>query len=601
MKKIYLALIAASMVFASCDMMEDGLSSDQKAEVARETGSAYAADSTYCYDGAVASDAASLGAASPAHASHLVIGFTQNAVAQSTGLTGSLTVSVKDAAGNTHTMTSDIAKSDVALKYLEGHCSVNMKDALGMIGASADGTGTITINMGGLVCAAGDQAGRNMPTFNKKIAIAPMWTSGDVASIATKSSTAGKLVILTLNGAAAAGEDGIKVESLPAPSAGALPAGLTAADFVFHHIGEDGKSIAFSCNKDLKDADFEGSLVVSGIKPLTSEEEYTHTFDLMCSPTEAKFCNNKALKSGYNLAVSSDVLKACGAISEMAIVVASDTTDDNGWASVAAGANWAAASGAGCYLDKTKAADGTTQWTWTITDAAQIAALVNNGLYIEAGSAATAVTVTATVGEPVPPQFGQTKSVAIDEATLGYGTAADVTVASADTGVATAAVVGGNIVITSVAAGSTTVTCSLAGATSTATIAVTVNAKTGKVSDANVTQKWVKKTKDESLGSISFGSGPTVCVSSKFNVGKVTAIHFGAASMSGSAKWDLWYGAGGVTGGDWIGNTTWDGDISGHSADVPAANIAAVVSKGLAIEGNSGVTGTVTVTITYIQ
>lgn len=304
--------------FASCDQLQDELSSEQLKDQKSGIGSVSASSTTYYYDGSENDSVKGKEA-------HLVLDLSQIADATDAAVKYTLEYSTgSDSDKVEYSSAGSLAGtlSDSKTKYY-----INLAPAINLIdgtGEPAYGDIAYTFILSGLTNASGnDYNGRSFPSFSKTVKFAPLYTT-DSLEFSSKSLPVGSEIKIPLNG---------EISEVAETVTAAVTSGSVTANFTAK-VSSDGKAIVLTSKNDLSGEEFTVDFTITGIKPVGAKEEYEHTF------SGVKFTNLKEVKIEKTLAltgeaqelVSADELSEYTSISKLkAYVKLSGSVSGNWW------------------------------------------------------------------------------------------------------------------------------------------------------------------------------------------------------------------------------------------------------------------------------
>lgn len=302
-----IAAILSAFMFFGCDQLQDSLSSEQQEEMDENIGYAYLDGTTWYYDGISTTDFSSTEGAA------LAVNFTKKVEMAGTrtledngtysydyDLSGSFTVNYTSTTGQTSSVVTEITAGKIILDTNDEESSVSagtlsadgkifrlnmtpickLLDANTLAGNAIDGVNTVEIKLqSGFVCAEGDQKGRTLPKFDKKIMVKPLYedetiTKGVIFSSA--SSTAGKYITIPTNGSVSFADGAAVAFATDDDSIS-----LTSNNF---SLITSGNSLSVLCDVDLINKDFIGKFTISGFVPELNASSYTRTFTVDITP-----------------------------------------------------------------------------------------------------------------------------------------------------------------------------------------------------------------------------------------------------------------------------------------------------------------------------
>ena len=290
---------------ASCDTLQDSLSSEQKAELIEETGSASIGGKVWYFDGISTSDFSKTEGAS------LAVSFSKKVamvgtreiaddgtVTNNYELSGSLTSNYISKTGQTSSVVTKISGGKIILDSVSspivsvsaGELSadgktfrLNMTPIAYLLDAETtkgNVIDSVEVKLNGFVCDEGKQKGRSIAALSQKIAVKPFYDDETITEgvvFTTINSTLGKLISIPTKGSVSL-TSGAKLEFSSTDSSAS---GLSSSDFT---LGTDSKGITISCSKDLKGKTFSGTFKISGFVPELNASSYTRTFKVRFEP-----------------------------------------------------------------------------------------------------------------------------------------------------------------------------------------------------------------------------------------------------------------------------------------------------------------------------
>lgn len=270
--------------FASCDQLQDELSSEQLKDQKSGIGSVSASSTTYYYDGSENDSVKGKEA-------HLVLDLSQIADATDAAVKYTLEYSTgSDSDKVEYSSAGSLAGtlSDSKTKYY-----INLAPAINLIdgtGEPAYGDIAYTFILSGLTNASGnDYNGRSFPSFSKTVKFAPLYTT-DSLEFSSKSLPVGSEIKIPLNG---------EISEVTETVTAAVTSGSVTANFTAK-VSSDGKAIVLTSKNDLSGEEFTVDFTITGIKPVGAKEEYEHTF------SGVKFTNLKEVKIEKTLALTGE-------------------------------------------------------------------------------------------------------------------------------------------------------------------------------------------------------------------------------------------------------------------------------------------------------
>lgn len=248
--------------FASCDQLQDELSSEQLKDQKSGIGTVSASSTTYYYDGSENDSVKGKEA-------HLVLDLSQIADATDAAVKYTLEYSIgSDSDKVEYSSAGSLAGtlSDSKTKYY-----INLAPAINLIdgtGEPAYGDIAYTFILSGLTNASGnDYNGRSFPSFSKTVKFAPLYTT-DSLEFSSKSLPVGSEIKIPLNG---------EISEVAETVTAAVTSGSVTANFTAK-VSSDGKAIVLTSKNDLSGEEFTLDFTITGIKPVGAKEEYSHTF-----------------------------------------------------------------------------------------------------------------------------------------------------------------------------------------------------------------------------------------------------------------------------------------------------------------------------------
>ncbi|WP_296328291.1 hypothetical protein [uncultured Treponema sp.] len=305
--KFFLAagILSGGLLFASCDTLQDSLSSEQKADLIEETGSASIAGKVWYYDGISTTDFSKTEGAS------LAVSFSKKTAMVGTReitddgdiiynyeLSGSLTSNYISKTGQSSSVVTKISGGKIILDSVSspvvsvsaGSMSadgrtfrLNMTPIAYLLDAetvNGNVIDSVEIKLNGFVCDEGKQKGRAIAALSQKIAVKPFYdneTITDGIVFTTISSTLGKVISIPTKGSVGLTSDA-KIEFSSDDSAAST---LSSSNFA---LGTDSNAITISCAEELKGKTFSGSFKISGFVPELNASSYTRTFKVNFEP-----------------------------------------------------------------------------------------------------------------------------------------------------------------------------------------------------------------------------------------------------------------------------------------------------------------------------
>ena len=266
MKKAYLATVASITLlfaFASCDSLQDSLSSEQLADQKEGIGSLSADSAVYYFNGTESGDISGTEA-------HLVLNLSQIANADDAAVSYNLAYTMGSKDDKKDYTTSGSVKG--TLSESKSKYYVDLSPAINLIDgeknpAYSDISYTVTVS--GLKNASGnDYDGRTFPTFTQSVKFAPLYNS-EIATFSTKSAPAGTTFEIPLNGKITAVD--------PAVTATATDGTLPSTTFTAS-VSADGTKIVVTTSEAISGEEFTADLALTGIKTVGAKEAYSHTF-----------------------------------------------------------------------------------------------------------------------------------------------------------------------------------------------------------------------------------------------------------------------------------------------------------------------------------
>ena len=364
------ALISFLFALASCEQLQDSLSSELNAKMLEETGSPSLVEKAWYYAGTAGEDVST-------QTGFLRINYGQQVKAGEGGLSGSLTIAYTDySSGNETTVKKSLAGG---MASGTDFC-LDMTPVIEMLNGTTfkNGTASVQVSLSGLICNAGKQAGRNVSSLNTNIKIKPLFTS-DSFDINSKSAVAGTKFAIPLNGAVSLTSNAsISVSNSDVGTCSL--AGLSA----------DGKSIYFVSDTDLSGKSVETTVTVSGILPVTDvvEQEYSWTVNFV------PFLYSGAYSGTENISC----IVPASELSDLEITSLTISATDCDWSNVS-GKWWIWAYSSSSEANATEVEwKANTYYTTTVTDSDAIAAFKASGIYLKA-SANMSCTLNITYGK----------------------------------------------------------------------------------------------------------------------------------------------------------------------------------------------------------
>ena len=305
--KFFLAagILSGGLLFASCDTLQDSLSSEQKADLIEETGSASIEGKVWYYDGISTTDF------SKTEGAALAVSFSKKAaligtreisddgtVTYNYELNGSLTSNYISKTGQSSSVVTKISGGKIILDSVSspvvsvsaGSMSadgrtfrLNMTPIAYLLDAetvNGNVIDSVEIKLNGFVCDEGKQKGRAIAALSQKIAVKPFYdneTITDGIVFTTISSTLGKVISIPTKGSVGLTSDA-KIEFSSDDSAAST---LSSSNFA---LGTDSNAITISCAEELKGKTFSGSFKISGFVPELNASSYTRTFKVNFEP-----------------------------------------------------------------------------------------------------------------------------------------------------------------------------------------------------------------------------------------------------------------------------------------------------------------------------
>ena len=271
------ALVAA---LASCSQLQNNLSSEMNAELLSETGSPSLSGKTWYYNGCSTENLTS-------STGYLKINYGQKIRESSKGISGNFLISYTSSSGVLMTATESLSGGFVSedgksycldmspvikkLDYAKTTSSNTGKTTVTQ--TFKDGIASVTVTLSGLVCDAGDQKGRTISTFNKKISIMPLYTKATLETnfCNTTGAIAGTRFYIPVEGEV----------TIDTSSAKLVVSGTNVpkdVNFSLNGVSNDGKKIYFVADQDLSGKMFNAKISVYGIAPKTSGVTYSKSF-----------------------------------------------------------------------------------------------------------------------------------------------------------------------------------------------------------------------------------------------------------------------------------------------------------------------------------
>lgn len=298
-----LANFALLLGMASCEMLQDSLSSEQAKKQAEDTGVASINGDTWFFDGISTTDFSKTEGATFALLFNRKVAVDATKVTADDGtetytnkLTGSLTATYTTLIEGTETVSIPIAEGKMKLgkdvSVPAGELSkddkvfrLNMKPIANLLDASTAKRNEISleVKLSGFVCPDGKQKGRAVGLFKKTVSVKPFYLDEvvtDGITFSTMNVTTGKKIVIPTQGKVSLTNDAALIFASDDSVASSL--GLTSNNFALA-VGENGTSLVISCDKELKGKDFVGKLKISGIVPALNGSSYTRTFKVVFS------------------------------------------------------------------------------------------------------------------------------------------------------------------------------------------------------------------------------------------------------------------------------------------------------------------------------
>ena len=262
-------LMISSLIFGlvSCSNLQDSLSSEQLADQKDGIGYLSAETSTYYFNGNAKTDIKTLN-----EENHLVLSLNQIANADKASVKYSLSYKQSDKIERTASGNGKGSLSESKSLFF-----VDLSPALNLLDGTenpAYGDISYTFTVSGLTNASGnDYDGRSMPSFQKLVKFAPLYTSTPY-DFPTKEAAEGTVFEIPLNGKI------ISLDETVALTGDEVPSGLVLKA----SVNSTGDSILLTTSgADISNSEFSAILKVSGIVVPGVKESYTHEFDVKFS------------------------------------------------------------------------------------------------------------------------------------------------------------------------------------------------------------------------------------------------------------------------------------------------------------------------------
>lgn len=267
--RVALAVFAVSM-FAGCQALENSLSSEQSSDVKKATGSMSVASSSWYYNGSASTNMSGCVAAdSNTYEQHSIkLNFGKKAAISSGGLTGYVDLTYTDANGCSSTKRYTGLTGTFSSDY-ESY-NLNLNNILNVFNAveNPTGEGTIEIKIDGFLCAEGDQSGRPISAFDKKVAVEPLYDDTSI-DYSTCWCTSGEAIQFPLNA-----ECSLTGDSSVYSIADSIT-GLTYA------VSVSGSNLLFTPNGNLNSVTGKTlAFTVYGILPVSGGNSYNKTLSV---------------------------------------------------------------------------------------------------------------------------------------------------------------------------------------------------------------------------------------------------------------------------------------------------------------------------------
>lgn len=258
------AAMATLFCLASCDTLQDTLSSEQKKDQEIDVGKISAPTSVFYYNGKAA-NGTSIDSVKGSEA-HLVLGLNQFADATDAKVSYILSYKLNNItrkAEGTGTGTLSTSRSKY---YIDLSPAINLIDGTGDV---KDADISLSFTVIDLKNASGNKFnGFSFPKFTKEITFEPLYKNEEL-SFSTKKTSAGASFTIPLNGPITEVDKTVTVTQ----KSGTIPATTFTAS-----VSADGTKILLTSSADLTGADFAADFALTGIKPVGSKEGYSYTF-----------------------------------------------------------------------------------------------------------------------------------------------------------------------------------------------------------------------------------------------------------------------------------------------------------------------------------
>ena len=271
--KFFLAagIFSGGLLFASCDTLQDSLSSEQKADLIEETGSASIEGKVWYYNGTASDDmsAASEKLGNDYFEQTLLVNFGKKVALDS--LSGSISLTYTNK--NKNLVTENYSTINGAFSQDYTGYKIDMSGVMRNFDTSSipSGTAKLDLKIGGFKCAEESQKGRRISAFEaKNIKIQPFYNSTDYSFSTVNYSKATSKLVIPVNGSFSLENGSYKVTGT----------GSDSKNYTFN-VSSESSQLILSPDFDTPPADGTTlDLLLTGILPQNAGDSYSKKISL---------------------------------------------------------------------------------------------------------------------------------------------------------------------------------------------------------------------------------------------------------------------------------------------------------------------------------
>mgnify|MGYP006916033454 CR=1 FL=1 len=265
------ASITLLFAFASCDSLQDELSSEQLKDQVAGIGSVSAESTVFYYN--ESKDKSVKGS----DERWLTLNLSQIANADKASVKYALEYTIGDIVYKSEGSSVGQLSDSKTKYYVDLSPAINLIDGTGSPSSSVI---SLSVTVSGLTNASGnDYDGRSFPTFSKKIKFEPLYNA-EIEPFSTKSAPAGTTFEIPLNGKITAIDEAVTATKTDGDDD--IPEG---AEFTAS-VSDDGTKIILTSSEELTDRNFTADFTFTGIKPVGGKEKYDYTVSLSFNAAE---------------------------------------------------------------------------------------------------------------------------------------------------------------------------------------------------------------------------------------------------------------------------------------------------------------------------